>query len=62
MTKTLVPKQVQSFDVKTSGVRGFGDYDYLLTARSTEGFHSAPDGTGATATTGISARRFASSR
>jgi hypothetical protein len=24
--------------VKTSGVRGFGDYDYLLTVRSTGGF------------------------
>jgi len=38
VTKTLVPRQVQSFDLKTSGVRGFGDYDYLLTARSSEGF------------------------
>ncbi len=38
MTRTLVPGQVQAFDVKTSGVRGFGDYNYLLTARSTEGF------------------------
>jgi len=38
VTKTLVSKQLQSFDLKTSGVRGFGDYDYLLTARSSEGF------------------------
>jgi hypothetical protein len=38
VTRTLVPKQVQTFDLKTSGVRGFGDYDYLLTARSTDGF------------------------
>ena len=38
VTRTLVPKQVQAFDLKTSGVRGFGDYDYLLTARSTDGF------------------------
>jgi hypothetical protein len=34
----LEPKQVYPFTVKTSGVRGFGDYNYLLTAHSTEGF------------------------
>ena len=38
VTRTIVPKQIQSFVLKTSGVRGFGDYDYLLTARSTGGF------------------------
>jgi hypothetical protein len=38
VTRTLVPRQVQTFDLKTSGVRGFGDYDYLLTVRSTDGF------------------------
>jgi hypothetical protein len=40
VTKTLVPGpgHVERFDLKTSGVHGFGDYDYLLTVRSTEGF------------------------
>jgi hypothetical protein len=38
VTRRLVPKQTQKVDVKTSGVRGFGDYDYLLTVRSTGGF------------------------
>lgn len=38
VTRTIVPKQVQKFDLKTSGVRGFGDYDYLLSVRSTGGF------------------------
>src|SRR6185503_5574428 len=38
MTRTLVPKQTQKFNLKTSGVRGFGDYDYLLSVRSTGGF------------------------
>jgi hypothetical protein len=34
-----VPKQIQMFDLKTSGVRGFGgDYACLLTVRSTQGF------------------------
>jgi hypothetical protein len=38
VTVTLEPGKVQQFDVKASGVRGFGDYNYLLRARSTEGF------------------------
>jgi hypothetical protein len=39
VTRTLVPKQIQMFDLKTSGVRGFGgDYACLLTVRSTQGF------------------------
>ena len=38
VTRTIVPRQVQAFDLKTAGVRGFGDYDYLLTVRSTDGF------------------------
>jgi hypothetical protein len=39
VTKTLVPRQILTFDLKTSGVRGFGgDYACLLTVRSSEGF------------------------
>jgi hypothetical protein len=39
VTKTLVPKQIERFDLKTSGVRGYNaDYACLLTVRSTEGF------------------------
>jgi hypothetical protein len=39
VTKRLVPKQIQAFDLKTSGVRGYGgDYSCLLVVRSTEGF------------------------
>jgi hypothetical protein len=35
---TLEPRKVASFDVPAAGVRGFGDYNYLLTTHSTEGF------------------------
>lgn len=35
---TIEPGKVHTFAVKASGVRGFGDYDYLLEARSSEGF------------------------
>jgi hypothetical protein len=39
VTRTLVPRQVLMFDLKTSGVRGYGgDYACLLTVRSTAGF------------------------
>lgn len=34
----LEPGRVRTFDVEASGVRGFHDYNYLMTARSTEGF------------------------
>jgi hypothetical protein len=34
----IEPKRVYTFDVVASGVRGFGDYNYLLTTHSTEGF------------------------
>jgi hypothetical protein len=34
----LQPRKVSYFDVPASGVRGFGDYNYLLTTHSTEGF------------------------
>jgi hypothetical protein len=38
MTRTIEPGKLQTFDLRTSGVRGFGDYNYLLTIRSTDGF------------------------
>jgi hypothetical protein len=38
MTITLDPHKPVAFDVWTSGVQGFHDYDYLMTIRSTEGF------------------------
>jgi hypothetical protein len=39
LTKTLVPRQIQTFNLKTAGVRGYNaDYSCLLTVRSTEGF------------------------
>lgn len=38
VTKVLEPGVVQAFNLNTSGVHGFGDYDYLLRARSTDGF------------------------
>jgi hypothetical protein len=39
VTRTLVPKQIQTLDLRTSGVRGFGgDYACLLSVRSTGGF------------------------
>jgi hypothetical protein len=39
VTRTLVPKQMQTLDLKTSGVRGYNhDYACLLTVRSTDGF------------------------
>ncbi|MBS1817805.1 MAG: hypothetical protein JSU08_07745 [Acidobacteria bacterium] len=34
----LQPKKVAYFNVPASGVRGFGDYNYLLVTHSTEGF------------------------
>ena len=34
----LEPRKTVSFNVPASGVRGFGDYNYLLTTHSTEGF------------------------
>jgi hypothetical protein len=38
VTKRLEPHQAQQFNLPVSGVHGFGDYDYLLTARSSDGF------------------------
>lgn len=38
VTITLEPGIVKTFEVEASGVRGFGDFNYLLTARSTDGF------------------------
>jgi hypothetical protein len=38
VTITMEPKKVYAFDVAVRGVRGFGDYDYLMTTHSTEGF------------------------
>jgi hypothetical protein len=38
VTTTIEPKTVYTFTVSASGVRGFGDYDYLMTAHSSEGF------------------------
>jgi hypothetical protein len=35
---TLEPRKTSAFTVRASGVRGWRDYNYLLTARSTEGF------------------------
>ena len=35
---SLQPRKTASFNVPASGVRGFGDYNYLLTTHSTEGF------------------------
>ena len=35
---TLQPGKVTTFEVPASGVRGFGDYDYLMTVRSSTGF------------------------
>ena len=34
----LQPRQTAYFNVPASGVRGFGDFDYLLVTHSTEGF------------------------
>lgn len=34
----LQPRRVTYFNVPASGVRGFGDFNYLLTTHSTEGF------------------------
>ncbi len=34
----LQPKRTAYFNVPASGMRGFGDYNYLLTTHSTEGF------------------------
>jgi hypothetical protein len=38
VTVTLQPGKLAAFTVAASGVHGFGDYNYLMTARSTEGF------------------------
>jgi hypothetical protein len=38
VTVTIEPGKVSLFEVKASGVHGLGDYNYLMTARSTEGF------------------------
>jgi hypothetical protein len=38
VSMTIVPRQVARFDLKASGVQGLNDYNYLLTARSTEAF------------------------
>lgn len=38
VTLELQPKKIHSFAVKATGVRGFGDYNYLLTTHSTGGF------------------------
>ena len=34
----MEPKKIYTFGVKAAGVRGFGDYNYLMTTHSTEGF------------------------
>lgn len=38
VTVTLEPGRISLFEVKASGVHGKGDYNYLMTATSTEGF------------------------
>ncbi len=38
VTVALEPRKTAYFSVPTSGVRGFGDYCYLMTTRSSEGF------------------------
>jgi hypothetical protein len=38
ITVALQPRKVATFSVPARGVRGFGDFDYLLTTHSTEGF------------------------
>lgn len=38
ITVALQPKQIAYFNVPASGMRGFGDYNYLLVTHSTEGF------------------------
>jgi hypothetical protein len=38
VSMTIVPTEVARFDLEASGVQGLNDYNYLLTARSTEGF------------------------
>ncbi len=38
VTVVIEPGKVFLFEVKASGVHGLGDYNYLMTARSTEGF------------------------
>jgi hypothetical protein len=38
VSRTIIPKQVARFDLEASGVEGLNDYNYLLTARSTQGF------------------------
>jgi hypothetical protein len=38
VTTTMVPGQMQTLNLKTSSVKGWYDYDHLLSVRSTEGF------------------------
>jgi hypothetical protein len=38
VTVSIEPKKIYTFEVKAAGVRGFGDYNYLMTTHSTEGF------------------------
>jgi hypothetical protein len=38
VTISLEPQKVSAFTVLASGVRGFGDYNYLMVTRSSEGF------------------------
>ena len=38
VTVRIEPGTITHFEVKASGVHGLGDYNYLMTARSTEGF------------------------
>jgi hypothetical protein len=38
VTLRIEPGKVQTFEVRAAGVRGFGDFNYLLEARSSEGF------------------------
>ena len=38
VTLKIEPKKVSTFEVNATGVRGFGDFNYLMTVRSTEGF------------------------
>lgn len=38
MTITIEPKKTYTFNLKAAGVRGYGDYNYLMTTHSTEAF------------------------
>ncbi len=46
VTVQMAPGKVYTFNVNAKGVRGFGDYNYLLTTRVDGRLHPAPDGAG----------------